>query len=172
MTIAIRNVLFGIFLVGGGLVGALVVWTLTGAGQLGQGVGRGALDTPDETFSLSGELAAVISPGVYAPLDLRIVNPNDHDLRVTDIEVTVADVDAPHATADLPCTPEDFDVDQVDSDFEARIAAGVGSTLTQLGLTEAELPHVGMPLDDSANQNGCKGASLTLAYTAVGRADE
>lgn len=171
MSIAIRNILFGIVLVVGGVVGAVLMWTLTGAGQLGQGFGRGALDTPDETFSLSGELGAAISPGVYAPLDLTIINPNHHDLRVTDIEVSVAEVDAPHETADLPCTPEDFDVDQVGSAFEVRIDAGVSSTLTELGVAGADLPHLGM-VNDSVNQDGCKGASLTLAYTAVGRADE
>lgn len=167
-----RYLIFGVFLVAGGLIGGLLVWTLTGAGERGTGLGRGALDSPDETFALSGELTTVISPGVYAPLDLSITNPNEHDLAVTDIVVTVDSVVAPRATEDLPCTVEDFDVKQVSTGFEVPVKAGATASLAELGTPSTNLPQVGMLLLDSRNQNGCKGASLTLAFTAVGRVDE
>jgi hypothetical protein len=167
-----RYAVFGIFLVVGGLIGALLVWTLTGAGERGTGVGRGALDSPEETFTLTGELTTVISPGVYAPLDLSITNPNEHDLAVTDIVVTVDSVVAPRATDELPCTVEDFDVKQVSSRLEVPVEAGITATLAELGVPSTGLPQVGMLLLDSRNQDGCKGASLTLAFTAVGRVVE
>jgi hypothetical protein len=169
-----RSVLvYGTFLSVGILLGALLVWVLTGAGERGQGVGRGALDTPQESFSLSGEpSSAVISPGVFVPLDLSISNSNDVTLVVTEIEVTVSAVSAPNATKLLPCTVKDFKVNQLDTKLTLTVDPGETVALSKLGLPSTAWPQVGMPIDKKTNQDGCKGASLTLSYSGVGQVDQ
>jgi hypothetical protein len=37
-------------------------------------------------------------------------------------------------------------------------------TLSELGFTEGQMPQVGM-LNRSVNQDGCKGSTLTFAYS-------
>jgi hypothetical protein len=159
----------GAFLTLGIFLGAALVWTLTGAGERGQGVGRAALDTPKDSFTLSGELSRVITPGVFVPLDLGISNSNDAPLVVSELNVTVSAVHAPNATAALPCTAKDFRVRQVDKKFPILVDAKATITLSQLGLPGTSWPQVGMPVNKLTNQNGCKGASITLSYTAVGQ---
>ena len=159
----------GSFATLGILVGAALVWTLTGAGEHGEGVGRAVLDTPKDSFTLSGSLSQAIRPGIFAPLDLTISNSSHAPIVVTELKVTVSAVDAPNASALLPCSAADFDVRQVDKQFTLVVNTKSTRALSQLGLPSTAWPQIGMPLDESRNQDGCKGASLTLSYTAVGR---
>lgn len=165
-----RTVLtFGALLLIGALLGALVVWVFTGAGERGHGLGRGALDTPAETFTLGGEVTEVIAPGVFVPLDLEISNPNSHALAISGVVVTVSAVNAPNATTQLPCTVKDFDVKPAAKGASIVVAAKSTTTLSRLGVPSTSWPQVGMVLDPKRNQNGCKGAALTLTYTAQGQ---
>ena len=102
-----------------------------------------------------------------APLDLSLTNPNDSAMSVTDLRVRVQKVSAPNADAAHPCAAGDFAVAQGSSSRKITLAARATRTLSNLGLPRASWPHVGM-LNRPANQDGCKGASLTLAYTASG----
>jgi|SRR5471030_915776 len=160
---------FGGFLAGGILIGGALVWIFTGAGEHGQGLGRGALATPIDSFTLSGDLAQIIKPGVFVPLDLNISNANKSPLTISGLIVTVSAVDAPNATVDLPCTAADFDVTQIDKTFTVLVDGHSEPSLSDLGLPSTAWPQVGMPVDESTNQDGCKGASLSLSYTATGR---
>ena len=90
---------------------------------------------------------------------------------VTGLSVRVQKVSAPNADDAHPCAIADFTVGQASSSIKITVAAGATSTLSSLGLTRATMPQVGM-LDRPANQDGCKGASLTLAYTASGTLDK
>lgn len=162
----------GAFLTLGVLVGTLLVWMLTGAGERGDGLGRGALDSPEDSFSLSGDLAEMITPGVFVPLDLSIANPTETSLLVTELEVRVSDIDAPNATDDLSCSVDDFDVEQMDAPVALVVDAGVTASLSGLDLPRSAWPQVGMPLDETINQDGCKGATLTLSYSALARVEQ
>ena len=81
--------------------------------------------------------------------------------------VRVRGVSAPNAEHAHPCTLDDFTVDQVSSGIKITLAARATSTLSSLGLPRATWPAVGM-LERSVDQDGCKGASLTLGYAASG----
>ena len=159
----------GAFLALGALLGATLVWTLTGAGELGQGVGRGVLDTPKDSIALSGNLTQIVSPGVFVPLDLSITNLNTSSLVITELNVTVTDVAAPNASATLPCTSADFDVRPVDTQFTILVPSQSTRTLSHLGIPQTAWPEVGMPVNTTTDQDGCKGATLMLSYTASGR---
>ncbi len=164
--------LYGSLLTAGILIGALLVWVLTGAGERGHGIGRGVLDTTEESFTLSGELSQIISPGVFVPLDLRITNSNHVPLVFSELVVAVTAVNAPNATKQLPCTVKDFTVNQVHENLSLRVKAGATVALSQLGMPNTAWPQVGMPLNKKTNQDGCRGASLTLTYSGVGQVED
>jgi hypothetical protein len=136
-----------------------------------RGTGRGAVgaDLADSTalFTIAGEATGSISPGVKVPLDLKLTNPLDVRMSVAGLTVTVQKVNAPNADHVHPCAVGDFAVDQASSSVKIALAARMTSTLSSLGLPTSNQPHIGM-LNSSANQDGCKGASLTLAFTASG----
>lgn len=136
-------------------------------------VGRSADDTDSgaartpSLFTISGDVRDVITPGVMAPLDLSLDNPNDRDLVIDRITVTVTDVDAPQADADHPCSVADFDVRQLSGHLAVTLRANRVDDLSGMGVARGHLPAVGM-LDRPVNQDGCKGAFLTLSYEASG----
>ena len=131
--------------------------------------GTGGADLHDSvaSFTVEGNTSESISPGVRAPLDLKLTNPYDSSMSVTRLRVTVQAVTAPNADKIHPCTVGDFAVDQASSTLEITIAAHSTSTLSDLGVAPANRPHVGMH-ERPVNQDGSKGASLTLGYAASG----
>lgn len=133
----------------------------------GDGTGGAALSTSAGPFTIEGTATKPISPGVSTSLDLKLTNPHDIPMSVTDISVTVQQVSAPNSNVAHPCSVGDFTADQASSGRKITVAARSTSTLSDLGLARADQPHVGM-LNRSVNQDGCKGASLTLAFTASG----
>jgi hypothetical protein len=140
------------------------------AGGGGDGTGGARLGESSAAFTIDGAAAESISPGVMASLDLTFTNPHDFAMWVGNLSVTARAVGAPNADDTHPCAVGDFAVDQVSSSFEIRLAARSTSTLRSLGIARATWPRVGMR-DRSVNQDGCKGASLTLDYTASGTRD-
>jgi hypothetical protein len=102
-----------------------------------------------------------------APINLEVTNPYDIPLLVTDVSVTVRDLSAPHADRDTPCVIGDYAVDQASSHLVVTVAARATRSLDDLGVAPGTWPRVGM-VDRPVNQDGCKGASLTLDYAATG----
>ena len=140
-----------------------------GAGASGTGDGTSGVAgaVSSSAFTISGNVAKPVSPGVMARLDLTFTNPNDVPMSVTDLSVTVRKVTAPNADDAHPCVVGDFAVGKASSSIKITVAARATSALSSLGLPPGAWPQVGM-LDRPANQDGCKGASLTLGYAASG----
>jgi hypothetical protein len=147
-------------------LGAWVVFRGT-AGDAG-GSGGARLGESSASFTIDGDAAAPISPGVRVPLDLKLTNRQDVPLTVTDLRVTVQAVSAPNADEGHPCAAQDFAVDQASGGLEITLPGRSTSILSSLGVPAASQPQVGM-VNRAADQDGCKGASVTLAYTASGR---
>lgn len=150
---------------------SLITLRLVDSGHLpsitdsGAGTGRAALVGTSTLFTVSGTATEPISPGVDTPLNLRLTNPHEVPMSVTAIGVKVQKVSAPNANYAHPCAVGDFTVGQAASGIKITVAARTTSTLSSLGLPRATWPTVGM-LDRPANQDGCKGSSLTLGYVA------
>ncbi len=163
---------------GGAVVAAVVVVVLVeilgighpaGAAKDGLSGESGAeTQTSLVAFSIAGDASKLISPGVSVPIDLALTNPHDVEMTISGLQVVVREVSAPQADGAHPCTVDDFRVDQAPGGLELRVLAGETSTLRGLAVPRAGWPQVGMR-DRSVNQDGCKGASLTLGYTATGR---
>lgn len=130
------------------------------------GTANGPIDTPS-AFTISGDIGDAIVPGAHEPLDLSLENPNDRNLVVDRISVTVTDVDAPQADARHPCSVADFVVRQVADGIAVTLRANRVDDLSSMGVARRDWPAVGM-LNRPVNQDGCKGAFLTLGYEARG----
>jgi hypothetical protein len=141
-----------------------VVWA-TGAGA-----GGAELADAPGSFTIAGEATEAISPGVMVPLDLELTNPHGATLSVTDLSVSVREVSAPSADAVHPCDVGAFAVTQAAPDVEVRVEPGATITLSSAGLPRTAWPQVGM-IDLPGNQDGCKGATVALAYAASGTLD-
>jgi hypothetical protein len=139
----------------------------SGARAVGNGTGDAGLGSSSASFTIDGNATEPISPGVRAPLDLQLSNPHDVPMSVTDLRVRVQKVSAPNADDAHPCAVGDFTVGQASSSIKITVAARATSTLSSLGLPRATWPQLGI-LERSVNQDGCKGASLTLGYAASG----
>lgn len=153
------------------LIGILVL-PLLGSGQnagtaAADGTGGAGLKVSSAFFTIEGNATEPISPGVRAPLDLKLTNPHEVPMSVTDLSVRVQKVSAPNADDAHPCAIADFTVGQASDSIKIIVAARATSTLSSLGLARATWPQVGL-LERSVNQDGCKGASLTLGYAASG----
>jgi uncharacterized membrane protein len=127
------------------------------------------LDSTIKQFVLSGNLPGSLSPGSLAGLDLQINNPNNKALSLTNMSVAVAGVtrSADAVSRNLPCTSADFRVTQYSGPYPLPVPTG-NSSLSGLRIAPSAWPQVAM-LDTSANQDGCKGATLQLTYSGSGQ---
>jgi hypothetical protein len=96
-------------------------------------------------------------------------NPHPQALSVKDLTVTVQELEAPNASASFPCTVDDFAVTQYTGRTKFVVAALQTISLSGLRIPLVQWPEVGMH-NTPVNQDGCKGATVTLHYTASGTA--
>jgi hypothetical protein len=143
---------------GGGSVGGG-----SGSGG-GTGGGTGSIDLPSPSYAIGGSLAQALRPGSVYPLDLTLRNLGGAAMTVLDLHVTIAHVTAPNATPSRPCTVSDFGVVQVADGFSVALGAFESTSLGGRGVPSSQWPQISM-LNTAANQDGCKGATLTLSFT-------
>jgi hypothetical protein len=121
--------------------------------------------TNPKAFTIAGTMSG-LAPGAPVPLNLSVTNPNNQPISVTNLHVTIALSSAPNASAQRPCSAADFTVTQM-APSAYPIAVPANST-RQLG---GALPSTAWPVarvvETGANQDGCKGAVLTLTYTGT-----
>ena len=128
------------------------------------------LATTGKPFAISGNLSGTLAPGISRPLDLTLTNPNKKPISVTNLTVTVQSVTrTPYATThNQPCTPTDYKVTQYGGTYPLTVPGSGNASLSVLGIAQSAWPQVTM-LDTATNQDGCKGATITLAYAGSGQ---
>lgn len=146
----------------------LTIATAAGTSQATGVVVQLIVQASQKTFTISGNLGAPLSPGATLPLNLSIANPNNKSLALSSLSVSVANVTRNQAAvaAGLPCTPGDYVVTNYSGQYPLTVPVGT-STLQSLGLPQNLWPRIAM-LDTNLNQDGCKGATLQLAYSGAG----
>lgn len=118
---------------------------------------------PIKDFQVTGTASRALVPGRPVALNLTIKNPNNYTVTLTSVDPHVVTVTAPRATVSRPCTVADFTT----GSFNGSLVVPPGtSTLQGNGLPQSQWPTV-MLRDTASNQDGCKGASLTLDYQAI-----
>ena len=123
---------------------------------------NGAQVATAPSVRISGTTHRLLRPGGSARLNLRFANPGRNAITLRHVRVTISSIDAPHADAGHPCTLADFRVRPMR--VGTFVLPGAGSTdLLRLGVPSRQWPHLKMR-NRPVNQDGCKGASLTLRY--------
>jgi hypothetical protein len=126
--------------------------------------------------ALTGKQFTITAPGVTVPgpgagvgLDLSITNPNSQPMQVTNLTVALTSVTkAASAPATRPCGVADYAVAQFSGSYPLTIPAGATVSLSSLGVSPTSLPQLSM-LNSSQNQDGCKGATLSLSFSGAGQ---
>lgn len=152
------------------LLGAIIAFELNRGDRTVSGTGlNGHADVrlAARQFRLAGDAVKPLSPGRSAPIDVMITNPYNAPLRVTWLRVRVRSVAAPNEHEAHPCSRLDFTVKQVRAGFAVTVPAHKTRSLSRLGVPRRAWPRVSM-INRPVNQDGCKGASLTLAYRGSG----
>ncbi|MGW5192831.1 COG1470 family protein [Kribbella sp. NPDC004138] len=128
------------------------------------------LATTGKPFAISGDLSGTLAPGISRPLDLTLTNPNKKPISVTNLTVTVQSVTRTSyaTTHNLPCAPADYKVTHYGGTYPLTVPGSGNASLSGLGIAQSAWPQVTM-LDTATNQDGCKGATITLAYAGSGQ---
>jgi hypothetical protein len=128
------------------------------------------ISTSGSPFTISGNLSGALAPGISRPLDLTLSNPNKKPMSVTNLTVTVQSVGrTSFAVAhNLPCTAADYAVTQYSGTYPLTVPGSGSASLSSLGVASSAQPKVAM-LNTATNQDGCKSATLTLAYSGSGQ---
>jgi hypothetical protein len=125
------------------------------------------ITTSGKAFTISGNVGGLLAPGVSRPVDLSLTNPNKKQLSVTNVTVTVHAVTRA-ASAVGPCSTADYAVTQYSGPYPLTVPGSGTASLSTLGVASSALPKVTM-LNTATNQDGCKGATLALAYSGSGQ---
>ena len=127
------------------------------------------INTTAKNFTISGSLSG-LAPGLSRPLNLTVTNPNNKALSVTNLTVTIQNVTRTSTAVanNLPCGTTDYAVTQYSGPYPLTIPANGSASLSDLGVPSSAWPKVTL-IDRPVNQDGCKGATLALAYSGSGQ---
>jgi len=117
------------------------------------------------SIEIGGDAAGALRPGIAVPIDLEITNRHLTPVHIAEIRVEIATISAPYADDLHPCTAKDYSITQPRPEIAISLAALSSQRLSRSTLPRAEWPHVQM-LDRPVNQDGCRGAELTLRYSS------
>jgi hypothetical protein len=114
------------------------------------------------SFTIAGNLAVALAPGVGGPLALTVTNPYGTDLSVTHLVVTVSP-----GSSNAGCDgPANLQVTQsnVSPALPLVVPAHSSVALPAHGVTAPTVTMRNLPV----NQDACKGATFAFAYLSIG----
>jgi hypothetical protein len=117
-------------------------------------------------IAITGTVSGLV-PGMPRSLDLVLRNGGKEWLWVTGLTVTAKRVSAPRSSPLLPCTLADFSTRQLSGIYPLVMRPSSTKRLSSLGVPPARQPQVTL-LNRPSNQDGCQGATVSLAYSAKG----
>jgi hypothetical protein len=132
---------------------AFAYWTQGGSGSGGATAGTTSAITVNQTGTPTG----LYPGGPAVPLSGTFTNPNSHPVHISSVTAVVHTFSSSLVDNTKPaCTQADFVVGG--SSGANVVPAGTGGSWTGLTISLA---------DGVANQDNCKGVSITLDYTAT-----
>jgi hypothetical protein len=132
---------------------AYAYWTTSGSGTGSAATGTDA----GVTVAQHGTISDLVPGSDAQAVDFTITNPAMTAQYITKVTVSISGITAPSSDTDHPCTTADFTLTQPDA-IKADLAHG-DTTYSPSGST--------LQLKDTAsNQDGCKGATVDLAFNA------
>jgi hypothetical protein len=118
---------------------------------------------PPATFAIGGDLPTLLSPGTSGTLPLTISNPNDFDMRVSDLIVSVR-AGSSHTGCDGQANLAVVQSNAAPGGASVVVPAHGSVTLPAQGATAPQIVMLSLP----TNQDACKGAVFTLDYSGTG----
>lgn len=116
---------------------------------------------------ITGSTRRPLFPGASARISLRFMNAIPSPVTLTRVRVRIIRIDAPQADATYPCGRADFKIQQMPVLTLQVPGGGRVATLYDVGVPLRDWPQLIM-INRPVNQDGCKGARLTLGYRAQG----
>ena len=104
--------------------------------------------TTSDNLTIASAPVTRVTPGSSAPVIVTVTNPNTYSVHVDTVSTLIT-------TSDPGCLPADFT-------FPAKV---LDSTLPPLG--KASFTENLAFADTAANQQACKGATITLTYSST-----
>jgi hypothetical protein len=134
---------------------AYAFWTNGGSGSGSASSGTNAPITVQQTSSVEG----LFPGGAEHTLSGNFDNGNESQVFVASIDATIASVTGPNITAQTPCDATDYALSHFPTTIGHQIPSGTGVD----GWTGGTIRMINK---NSANQDGCKNAIVTIAYTS------
>jgi hypothetical protein len=132
---------------------AYAYWTSSGTGTGSATTAEPDVITVNQTSTVSG-----LYPGGPAQaLSGNFDNPNPGSIFVGSISAAISAVTGPNISAGTPCSAADYQLNGFPVTVNAQIPSGSGVGSWSGGSLQL--------LNTGSNQNGCKGATVTVAYT-------
>lgn len=128
---------------------AVAFWTTSGSGE-----GSGSVAASNGTITLHGTVTNALTPGGSSPVTFTADNSGSSSLEVATVK-SVVSIDDTHAKAG--CEASDFSIADT---AEGQVIAAKSS-----GVSLAHDGSISMA-DTAANQDACKGATISLALTS------
>ncbi len=113
-----------------------------------------------DLFAISGDLPTLLGPGTGGPLPLTVSNPNDFDLQVSGLVVSVQPGSS-RPGCDGPANLQVTQSNTASGTVSILVPAHGSVTLPAQGATAPELAMLNL----TTNQDSCKGAVFTLAFS-------
>ena len=125
-----------------GAYAAYAYWTAGGSGS-----GTATAGTTTNNLTIASPSVAGVTPGSSTPVTVTVTNPNSYSVQVDTVSTVIT-------TSDPGCPPADFT-------FPAKLMNTVIAPLGTASFTQ-DLVFA----DTAANQDPCKGATITLTYSS------
>jgi hypothetical protein len=135
-------------------VGAYAYWTNGGSGTGSAATGSNVAIVVTQTTTPSG----LYPGGPTAALSGQFNNTNAGTVYVSQVNATIASVTGPNIDGTHPCAAGDYQLNGFPVTVNAQIPSGTG----QGSWNGASIQL----LNPATNQDGCKGATVTLTYTS------
>lgn len=128
---------------------------------------------PGTPYTITGTISTPLRPGgAPFPINVGFSSANEGNggtgvggVRVSSLVVSITSVTGPNINGSRPCSAADFALAQFSGAYPFYVPHG-SSSLSALGFGSGTWPTLRMK-NTVANQNGCKGAIVLLAYTGT-----
>ena len=115
---------------------------------------------------VTGTPRGLLTPGIASQIQLHFLNSQREPVAVRRVEIQITGIVAPQADVLHPCTRTDFRLRQMPA-RTLLLPSRVVTDLTGLGVPLRSWPRLKLR-NRPGNQDGCKGAHLTLGYRVYG----
>ncbi|MGC9974333.1 MAG: hypothetical protein ABSC36_02930 [Gaiellaceae bacterium] len=130
---------------------------ISAGGSTGSGSGNGSASTAGADFTITGGVSG-LEPGLTLPIALTLANPNSVQIYVTKLTVSVSS-----NSTRSGCDSSNLQLTQSDASSTNSIAVPAKGKVTLTSAPRApQITFIDLP---TVNQDACKNASFTLAYS-------